>query len=78
MTTTRPREVSTLSRAGADAIYEKLISDGNIARDDRNYSSAEAAYKRAVGIKPRDSRAIYGLGTLYATSSVGRSAENPS
>ncbi|HEX3100722.1 MAG TPA: tetratricopeptide repeat protein, partial [Pyrinomonadaceae bacterium] len=75
VTTTRPREVSTLSRAGADAIYEKLIQDGNIARDDRNYSSAEAAYKRAVGIKPRDSRAIYGLGTLYSDQQRWEDAE---
>ena len=75
VTTSRPREISTLSSAGADAIFEKLIQDGNIARDDRNYSAAEAAYKRAAGIKPRDPRAIYGLGTLYSDQQRWEDAE---
>lgn len=75
VTTTRPREINTLSSAGADAIFEKLIQDGNIARDDRNYSAAEAAYKRAAGIKPRDPRAVYGLGTLYSDQQRWEDAE---
>jgi Flp pilus assembly protein TadD len=45
--------------------YDKLIEDGNKARDDRNYTSAESAYRRAKAIKPTDQRAIYGLGNVY-------------
>lgn len=46
--------------------YEDLIEDGNAARDDRNYSAAEAAYRKANSLNPRDYRAVYGLGNLYS------------
>ena len=51
--------------AAAAELYEKLIEDGNFARDERNYAAAEAAYKRARPIRPRDFRAELGLGNLY-------------
>ena len=61
----KPSEANPPSNAAAEALYEKLIEDGNAARDDRNYSAAEAAYQRAKSIKPSDSRAVFGLGNLY-------------
>jgi Flp pilus assembly protein TadD len=62
--------------AAASELYEKLIEDGNFARDDRNYSTAESAYRRARSIKPRDSRAIFGLGNLYSDQQRWDDAEN--
>jgi tetratricopeptide (TPR) repeat protein len=52
--------------AAAAELYEQLIEDGNAARDQRDYASAETAYARAKAIKPRDPRAVYGLGNLYS------------
>ena len=54
-----------LTGAAADDLFEELIEKGNTARDDRNYSAAEASYRRATTIKPKDARAVYGLGNLY-------------
>lgn len=56
--------------------FEELIDDGNAARDDRDYSAAEAAYKRAHSIKPKDYRAAYGLGNLYSDQQRWEEAEN--
>ncbi len=52
--------------ANIDDRYEELLEQGNAARDDRNYLSAEAAYRRAKTLKPKDARAVYGLGNLYS------------
>lgn len=60
----------------AEAKFEDLIDDGNAARDNRNYSAAEAAYKRARAIKPKDYRAAYGLGNLYSDQQRWEEAEN--
>lgn len=49
-----------------DELYEQAIDDGNTARDNRNYTKAEAAYRNAQSLKPKDSRAIYGLGNIYS------------
>lgn len=71
-----PLKVPTIpTGAAADDKYEELIEDGNIARDDRNYSAAETAYKRAKSVKPRDSRAVYGLGNLYSDQQRWEEAE---
>lgn len=56
-------------------LFEDLIEEGNIARDNRNYLAAEAAYRRAISLKPRDSRAIYGLGNLYSDQQRWEKAE---
>lgn len=56
--------------------FEDLIDNGNAARDDRDYSAAEAAYKRARAIKPKDYRASYGLGNLYSDQQRWEEAEN--
>ncbi len=73
--TSYPKEIKTISNAAADVLFERLIQDGNNARDDRNYSAAEAAYRRAAGIKPRDPRAVYGLGNLYSDQQRWEDAE---
>lgn len=56
--------------------YEDLIETGNNARDDRNYSAAETAYKNARVLRPRDSRATYGLGNLYSDQRRWEEAES--
>ncbi|MGI8544271.1 MAG: tetratricopeptide repeat protein [Aridibacter sp.] len=55
--------------------YEKAITEGNLARNLRNYTQAENAYNRAKSIKPTDSRAIYGLGNLYSDQQRWEEAE---
>jgi Flp pilus assembly protein TadD len=61
--------------AASNRLYESLIQEGNNARDDRNYSAAETAYQRARAIKPKDSRAVYGLGNLYSDQQRWEDAE---
>ena len=55
--------------------FEDLIIEGNEARDERNYSAAEAAYKKARVVKPKDARATYGLGNLYSDQQRWEDAE---
>ena len=66
---------NTATTAAANDQFEDLIEQGNIARDDRNYAAAEAVYKRAKTVKPRDSRAAYGLGNLYSDQQRWEEAE---
>jgi superkiller protein 3 len=49
-----------------DELFEQSVEEGNAARDARDYLKAEAAYRRARNLKSNDSRAIYGLGNIYA------------
>lgn len=58
-----------------DELYEKAIDEGNNARDERNYSNAETAYRRAQSLKPKDSRAIYGLGNIFSDQQRWEEAE---
>lgn len=58
-----------------DELFERAIEDGNTARDERNYTQAEAAYLRAQSLKSRDSRAIYGLGNLFSDQQRWEEAE---
>ncbi|MBK6586864.1 MAG: tetratricopeptide repeat protein [Acidobacteria bacterium] len=60
----------------SDDRFEDLIESGNEARDDRNYSAAETSYKAARTLKPKDSRATYGLGNLYSDQQRWEEAEN--
>ncbi len=69
------KEIKTPVTPANESLFEKLIQDGNRARDDRNYGAAESAYKHAAGIKPRDPRAIYGLGNLYSDQQRWEDAE---
>lgn len=59
----------------ADTQLENAIEAGNVARDERNYTIAEAAYRRAQTIKPKDSRSIYGLGNLFSDQQRWEEAE---
>jgi tetratricopeptide (TPR) repeat protein len=45
---------------------EDLLDKGNEARDGRKFADAETAYKEVLKLKPRDARAAYGLGNVYA------------
>jgi superkiller protein 3 len=58
-----------------DELFEKSIEEGNLARDEREYTKAEAAYLRAQSLKTKDSRAIYGLGNLYSDQQRWEEAE---
>jgi len=71
----KPGEREVPVTAASNRLYETLIQDGNNARDDRNYSAAETAYQRARAIKPKDSRAVYGLGNLYSDQQRWEEAE---
>ncbi len=72
----KPPIVNNSSNADSDELFEKLIVEGNTARDERSYSSAEAFYRHANSIKPIDSRAVYGLGNLYSDQQRWDEAEN--
>ena len=52
--------------AEIEARFEDALSDGNDARDARKYAAAETAYRNAIKLKPRDARASYGLGNVFA------------
>lgn len=58
-----------------DELFEQAIDEGNTARDERNYYGAENAYRRAQSLKPKDSRAIYGLGNLFSDQQRWEEAE---
>ena len=67
--------VGDKSSGDFDEFFEKAIEEGNAARDQRQYTKAEAAYLRAQSIKIKDSRAIYGLGNLYSDQQRWEEAE---
>src|SRR5712692_894204 len=54
------------SAADIDERFESAIDAGNDARDARKFAEAEASYRTAIRLKPRDSRAQYGLGNVFA------------
>lgn len=62
--------------SGAEEQLEKAIEEGNSARDERDYARSESAYRRAAGLNPRDSRAFYGLGNVYADQQRWEEAES--
>lgn len=72
----RPKIAEMPDTAGSEELFENLIEQGNKARDERNYSAAEAAYKRARSVRSRDSRAAYGLGNLYSDQQRWGEAES--
>ena len=45
--------------------FENALADGNDARDARKFDAAEASYRAALKLKPRDARAHYGLGNVF-------------
>jgi protein O-mannosyl-transferase len=55
--------------------FEDALSDGNDARDARKFAEAEAAYRTALKLKPRDPRAHYGLGNVFTDQQRWEDAE---
>ena len=58
----------TRPRMTPEELEEKFgdaLSDGNDARDARNFVAAEKAYRAAIALKPRDTRAYQGLGNVF-------------
>jgi tetratricopeptide (TPR) repeat protein len=76
ITVGKPQRSVIESGSSSEERYEGLIESGNAARDDRNYSAAESAYKSARVLKPKDPRATYGLGNLYSDQQRWEDAEN--
>ncbi len=76
ITAGKPQRSVIESGSSSEERYEDLIESGNAARDDRNYSAAESAYKSARVLKPKDPRATYGLGNLYSDQQRWEDAEN--
>jgi len=79
-TPTRPtaRPVARPTRPNPGEIEEKFeaaLADGNDARDDRKFAAAEASYRTALKLKPRDARADYGLGNVFTDQQRWEEAE---
>jgi tetratricopeptide (TPR) repeat protein len=66
---TRPNPAETEEK------FEDALADGNDARDGRKFSEAETAYRAALKLKPRDPRAHYGLGNVFADQQRWEDAE---
>ena len=56
--------------------FEDAIADGNDARDARKFAAAESSYRAALRLKPRDSRAFYGLGNVFVDQQRWDDAED--
>ena len=64
--TAKPGTRTTAPRSNVAERVEELLDKGNAARDARDFAGAEDAYKEVLKLKPRDSRAAYGLGNVYS------------
>jgi superkiller protein 3 len=68
---------TTAATSAADSErIEDLLEKGNEFRDARRFAEAEDSYQSVLKIKPRDSRASYGLGNVYADQQRWEEAEN--
>lgn len=67
----RPR----MSPAEIEANFQDALADGNDARDDRKFAAAEAAYRRALTVKPHDARAEYAIGNVFVDQQRWEEAE---
>ena len=63
------------SRKSLAEQFDDAIESGNAARDARDFVKAEATYKKAFKINPRDSRGVYGLGNIYIDQQLWNEAE---
>jgi tetratricopeptide (TPR) repeat protein len=57
----RPR----MNAAEIETRFQDALADGNDARDARKFAEAEAAYRKALTLKPRDARAHYAIGNVF-------------
>lgn len=75
----RPKPVKGKPSGPSAEEIEEMVDDkldeGNEARDARNYTAAEKAYREAIQLKARDYRAYYGLGNLYTDQQRWEEAE---
>jgi len=55
--------------------FEEALADGNDQRDARKLTAAEGSYRTALKLKPRDSRAHYGLGNVFTDQQRWEDAE---
>jgi tetratricopeptide (TPR) repeat protein len=55
--------------------FENALADGNDARDARKFGVAEASYRAALKLKPRDARAHHGLGNVFTDQQRWEDAE---
>lgn len=75
--TTTPKTTPTAGEPAVDSErIEDLLEKGNEFRDARRYAEAEDAYQNVLKLKPRDSRASYGLGNVYADQQRWEESEN--
>ncbi|HVS21845.1 MAG TPA: tetratricopeptide repeat protein, partial [Pyrinomonadaceae bacterium] len=72
---TRPTRPTRPNPAEVEARFEDALSDGNDARDARKFVTAEASYRAALKLKPRDERAYYGLGNVFVDQQRWEAAE---
>jgi len=61
--------------AESDEAFEDALAAGNDARDERKFAAAEASYRAALRLKPRDARANYGLGNVFTDQQRWEDAE---
>jgi len=61
----RPNRPVRPNPAEIEERFEDALAAGNDARDARKFPAAEASYRSAVSLKPRDARAHYGLGNIF-------------
>lgn len=64
-----------MSPAEIEARYQDALADGNDERDGRRFVQAEAAYRKALVLKPRDSRAHYAIGNVFVDQQRWEDAE---
>jgi tetratricopeptide (TPR) repeat protein len=69
---TRPAKPTT---APNEDRVEDLLDKGNQFRDAKRFAEAEGSYQSVLKIKPRDSRAAYGLGNVYTDQQRWENAE---
>jgi tetratricopeptide (TPR) repeat protein len=61
--------------ADVEEKFEDALAAGNDARDARKFAAAEDSYRAALKIKPRDARALYGLGNVFTDQQLWVDAE---
>jgi tetratricopeptide (TPR) repeat protein len=71
----RPSRPTRPNPAEVEEKFEDALAAGNDARDERKFTVAEASYRAALKLKPRDARALYGLGNVFTDQQRWEDAE---